>query len=138
MRNADSGELTVVTAAGSQAGRIDLQALPLITAVGTLMIPLDQLVEWRGLAGDGTLAVKRFIVILCLTVLATGADAASSQQLIPATSMGGSDSQGFLWDVQQDGSINDGTSDCFDGGMHLVINGQHFQSRATDDDARWF
>lgn len=73
------------------------------------------------------IAMMRTFVLSCLA-LASIAAASSNQNLVPAQNMGGTDSQGFLWDVQQDGSINDGTSDCFDGALHLMINGQHFQS----------
>ncbi len=36
------------------------------------------------------------------------------------------DAMGFRWDVDQQGGINDGTNDCFDGGMYLRVNGNQF------------
>jgi len=36
------------------------------------------------------------------------------------------DSLGFLWDVQGDGNINDGSSDAYDGGLHLTVGGMPF------------
>jgi len=33
------------------------------------------------------------------------------------------DGDGFLWDVQRDGNINNGTSDAFDGGLRVRVNG---------------
>jgi hypothetical protein len=43
------------------------------------------------------------------------------------------DGEGFAWDVQGDGSIDDGTSDAFDGGLILEVDGRSFSdfSRAT-------
>jgi len=37
------------------------------------------------------------------------------------------DSGGFMWDIQADGSINDGTDDTFDGGLGLEVNGKRFR-----------
>jgi hypothetical protein len=37
------------------------------------------------------------------------------------------DSEHFRWDIQHDGSIGDGNNDTFDGGSHLVVNGQRFR-----------
>ncbi len=46
-----------------------------------------------------------------------------------------SDGDGFLWDIQRDGSINDGTSDSYDGG--LVLSGfPSFPGAATEDNGR--
>ena len=45
----------------------------------------------------------------------------------------------YLWDVQSSGYINNGTSDAFDGGLQLNIDGQNFPAQAnatTEDDGR--
>ncbi|MBI4612447.1 MAG: HEAT repeat domain-containing protein [Planctomycetes bacterium] len=36
------------------------------------------------------------------------------------------DGRGFAWDVQGDGTIKDGTSDAYDDGLRLTVNGQNF------------
>ncbi|MCB1875956.1 MAG: carboxypeptidase regulatory-like domain-containing protein [Chromatiales bacterium] len=36
------------------------------------------------------------------------------------------DGGGFLWDIEGDGSINDGSNDAYDGGLYLSINGVSF------------
>ena len=36
------------------------------------------------------------------------------------------DANGFLWDIQRDGNINNGTSDAYDGGLRLTVNGVGF------------
>jgi len=41
------------------------------------------------------------------------------------------DGDGFLWDIQRDGSINNGTSDAYDGGLRLSVNGSSFPSNGN-------
>lgn len=36
------------------------------------------------------------------------------------------DGDGYLWDIQNNGTISDGSSDAFDGGLNLQINGAYF------------
>lgn len=55
-----------------------------------------------------------------------GAAAGSRQKLVQAVMSQKTDALGFRWDVQSDGRINDGSNDCFDGGLRLQINGQRF------------
>ncbi len=38
------------------------------------------------------------------------------------------DSAGYMWDIYNNGMVNDGTSDAYDGGMRLQISGANFQS----------
>ena len=37
------------------------------------------------------------------------------------------DAGNYLWDIQGDGSIDDGSSDTFDGGLYLMVNGRVFE-----------
>lgn len=37
------------------------------------------------------------------------------------------DTEGFRWDFQEDGSIDEGSNDTFDGGLRLIINGHRFR-----------
>lgn len=48
------------------------------------------------------------------------------QALVPANISAKTDSLGFAWDISQQGSVDDGTNDCFDGALVLQINGQNF------------
>lgn len=40
------------------------------------------------------------------------------------------DSEGFLWDLQGDGSVSDGGNDTYDGGLSLLVNEQAFPGGA--------
>ncbi|MEZ5908176.1 MAG: tandem-95 repeat protein [Hyphomicrobiaceae bacterium] len=48
------------------------------------------------------------------------------------------DGNGYLWDIQDNGSISNGTSDAFDGGLNFAINGASFPSvtQTTELDGR--
>ena len=48
------------------------------------------------------------------------------------------DGNGYLWDIQNNGSIGNGTIDAFDGGLSLAINGSGFPSvtQTTELDGR--
>ena len=65
--------------------------------------------------------------IACLCLLSASLAAAASPNLIPANMSNRGDSQGFNWDINQNGQVRDGTSDCFDGAINLIIGGNHFQ-----------
>ncbi|MFN3200917.1 MAG: lectin-like protein [Bradymonadia bacterium] len=39
------------------------------------------------------------------------------------------DGLGFLWDIEDDGQVDDGTSDAYDGGLDLIINDTDFPSQ---------
>lgn len=49
------------------------------------------------------------------------------QTLVPANFRQVTDSQGFVWDVTPNGSINNGTGDSFDTAVELSVNGNSFQ-----------
>lgn len=65
--------------------------------------------------------MKRHLSIALLLVL--GMSTISAAQTIH-------DTRGFLWDLQANGSIMDGTSDTFDGGFLLFVNGSSFDGAA--------
>ena len=55
------------------------------------------------------------------------------------------DSEGYMWDLQGDGSVSDGGNDTYDGGLTLLVNDQAFplelkvpnaQTRAAMKEAR--
>lgn len=82
-----------------------------------------------------TNAFLRTTLIAALAVL-TAAPAGLAQQVDPELLLQGqqfnqhmwvqADAGGANWDIQPDGSINDGTRDEYDGAMYLRINGQQF------------
>ena len=56
--------------------------------------------------------------------------------LLPANFNQRTDAMGFRWDITQQGTVNDGSNDCFDGGLQLRMNNQNFnatQPRMTSD-----
>jgi len=58
------------------------------------------------------------------------------QQLGPARFQPRQDGMGFIWDINPRGVVVDGTDDCFDDGLALIVNGQQFfaqQPMATAD-----
>jgi len=59
------------------------------------------------------------------------ARARAIQKLVPANFAHKTDSMGFRWDIQRTGIINDGTSDCFDNGAALMVNGQPFNATSA-------
>ena len=64
------------------------------------------------------------LVVLLLVFGATGFQGmAQSSVSLPITL---TDSEGFDWDVQKDGSIADGAGDAFAGGSVLAVNGESF------------
>ncbi len=74
----------------------------------------------------------RRIPLLCLVLLFVFTPlllsaAGRGQNLVPANFAQKTDAMGFRWDIQPDGSINDGTNDCFDGGLRLQVNGNNFR-----------
>lgn len=64
--------------------------------------------------------------LMLLGLLVLGRSLEAGENLVPANQnlMFFNDQRGMRWDIQQDGSINDGNNDCFDGAMFLHINGQ--------------
>ncbi|GAH50604.1 unnamed protein product, partial [marine sediment metagenome] len=58
--------------------------------------------------------------------------------LVPANFSQKTDSMGFRWDVNQSGAVNDGSNDCFDGGLVLSVGGNQFgaQNRMMTFDGR--
>ncbi len=54
--------------------------------------------------------------------------AAPKEKLVPARFADVSDRLGKRWDIKQNGTVNDGQSDCFDTGLTLTVNGQQFNA----------
>ncbi len=69
--------------------------------------------------------------VVAAACLAGPLGAAPPQQLVPANYTHKTDSQGFRWDVTPQGTINDGSNDCFDGGAVLSVNNHQFSSAQT-------
>ncbi len=71
-------------------------------------------------------AVRGLIALLCCCA-GVGAGAAE-QALVKAQYSHKTDRLGFRWDVNHTGMINDGSNDCFDGGLTLNVNGTNFSA----------
>ena len=57
---------------------------------------------------------------VCLTGVVWGAP---KRTLVQANFQQKMDSRGMRWDIRQDGQVNDGQGDCFDGGLLLQVGG---------------
>ncbi len=55
---------------------------------------------------------------------------AKHKGLVPANFNQRTDALGFMWDVQANGAVDDGSDDCFDTGMALLVNGSGFSPSA--------
>ncbi len=64
-------------------------------------------------------SVSVFFALLCAASAANGAEVLTDADLTPFT-----DSQGMVWDIAQDGQVQDGSNDCFDGGMRANLPGR--------------
>ena len=74
-----------------------------------------------------TSRARRFVsVIVRPGASASRSDRDANQPTTNANFQARSDSQGFQWDIDQFGRINDGTNDCFDGGQYLKLDNQQF------------
>jgi hypothetical protein len=51
---------------------------------------------------------------------------AGEEKLVPAQFNQRTDSSGAIWDIQPHGTVSNGTNDCFDTGMMLMVNGRNF------------
>ncbi|MFW6163282.1 MAG: hypothetical protein ACODAJ_10985, partial [Planctomycetota bacterium] len=60
-----------------------------------------------------------------LAAVPTGARS-GQEKLVPANFQNKTDSLGFNWDIRQHGTVDDGTNDCFDTALRLMVNGQNF------------
>ena len=82
----------------------------------------------------------RCAALLLLAASAARAQNASPSRLVPANYSQLSDSLGFVWDVNQNGAINQG-SNCFSDAFALLINGSQFsanQGMMTPDGSEYF
>ena len=78
--------------------------------------------------------------LLLLAASVAHAQTANSSRLVPANYSQLSDSLGFVWDVNQNGAINQG-SNCFNDAFLLQINGNQFsanQGMMTPDGSEYF
>lgn len=83
----------------------------------------------------------KWSITLCAALFALGGLAAGEPDKVPADFSPQTDAAGLRWDIQQNGAINDGDSDCFDNGLRLTVNGQQFNSQQammTPDRTEYF
>ena len=67
-------------------------------------------------------------LLVCTSLSAHAQGTAGKEKLVPARWSHRMDRMGFRWDVNQYGSVNDGTNDAFDGGFYLTVNGRQFRA----------
>ncbi len=78
-------------------------------------------------AADATPAARRMVSVIVRpgeTLSGSGRD--PNQPLVNANFSPKPDSLGFQWDIDQFGRVNDGSNDCFDGGMYLKLDNNQF------------
>ena len=64
-------------------------------------------------------SVSLLIALLGCAAAATAAEVLTEADMTPFT-----DSQGMVWDIAQDGQVQDGSNDCFDGGLRANLPGR--------------
>ncbi len=72
---------------------------------------------------------RRLLTVLMMQLLAVNAVIAGEEKLVPAQFNPRTDSGGNIWDIQPQG-ISNGSNDCFDNGMMLMVNGRNFNPNA--------
>ena len=83
--------------------------------------------------------MKYCTVKLCIVlaaILTSAATGAEKDIHIPSgrsvgTSWTVTDGAGFRWDITNNGQVNDGTNDAYDGGMQLRVNGNSFENASS-------
>lgn len=73
---------------------------------------------------------RLFIVLTVLVLVPTRVFClqAKPENLVSANFNHKTDGLGFRWDISPQGMVNDGSNDCFDGGLYLRINGNNFNA----------
>lgn len=82
------------------------------------------------------LTVLWLTLVLLMPLLVVNSVIAGEEKLVPAQYNPRTDSGGAFWDIQPHGSVSNGTNDCFDDGMVLLINGRTFSpndGKQTED-----
>ena len=69
-------------------------------------------------------AMSAFVLSVMVTVVGSASAATAVEVLTDAEMTPFTDSQGMIWDVAQDGQVQDGSNDCFDGGMRANLPGR--------------
>jgi hypothetical protein len=84
----------------------------------------------RGTSSPRRLVGSVFAFSSALALLCPPGEGAArrSRRLVTASFGHKTDTQGFNWDIDQRGRIDDGTNDCFDGAENLSVNGVDFLS----------
>lgn len=70
------------------------------------------------------------VLVLGLAAVAPEAAGGQAEGLVQAVWNHRSDVLGFRWDIMQNGTVNDGQSDCFDGGLLLRCNNIQFNPQS--------
>ena len=109
--------------------------MPLVPVSSASASSVDEMSTW--------VTSRLVLFTCCLCLLGVGVSAVSAAEakgaaevltdsdLAPFT-----DSQGMVWDILQDGQVQDGSNDCFDGGMRANLAGRGWnceQQKQTSD-----
>lgn len=140
-----SDDYTLVDYTPAELVTVELTALDYNPYVQIINADTQQIIVQDDNSGQGTNARLTFIPQAGINYLVRVSSSFSNQTGNYSLSVDGvsglplsttlTDQDGFIWDIQQNGSINNGTSDAYDGGLNL-IGFPSFVGAQTEDNDR--
>ncbi|MHC4202120.1 MAG: hypothetical protein ACYSU0_19185, partial [Planctomycetota bacterium] len=83
-----------------------------------------------GRARPGIALTSALLALLVPASAAGRGPRRGGEKLVPAKFSHKQDALGFRWDVTQAGTVSDGSNDCFDTGLALLVNGSQFNAQS--------